>query len=266
MLIRRGARGEQVKDIQKALNDKGFGQVGVDGIFGRGTESAVRRFQKASGLGVDGIVGPSTRSALQAAQAQSEPVVTDDPPPIIGVLQSKNYPVHTDGQVNIIGVRSSNTVANSFDDAMHLVWVKNGLWQHHKYRITTDPGSYCLEKPEVYGSSAGTAILCPGSYPVYKFDMHRSKYETLCQRAGKVRVWRDNNRDNTLDWGHDEGQAGYYGINLHHAGENSTRVENWSAGCQVFARLSDWEEAMSIWKASGAELFTYTLITEEDIN
>ena len=213
MLIRRGARGEQVKDIQKALNDKGFGQVGVDGIFGRGTESAVRRFQKASGLGVDGIVGPSTRSALQAAQAQSEPVVTDDPPPIIGVLQSKNYPVHTDGQVNIIGVRSSNAVANSFDDAMH-----------------------------------------------------RSKYETLCQRAGKVRVWRDNNRDNTLDWGHDEGQAGYYGINLHHAGENSTRVENWSAGCQVFARLADWEEAMSIWKASGAELFTYTLITEEDIN
>jgi peptidoglycan hydrolase-like protein with peptidoglycan-binding domain len=268
MLIRRGARGDRVKDIQRALNDKGFGQVGVDGIFGKGTELAVKRFQKASGLGVDGIVGPNTMTALTAEEEPKQPEVSDEPPPIIGVLEEKGYEVYTDGQINTIGVRSSNTIANSFDDEMHLVWVKNGLWQHKKYRITTDPGTYCLEHPEVYGRAAGTAIMVPGSYRAYKWDMHRGKYETLCQRASPIRVWRDGNRDNILSFGHDDdpGIEGWYGVNLHHAGANSTRVDKWSAGCQVFARIADWEEAVKIWKASEAEVFTYTLITEDDLS
>ena len=268
MLIRRGARGDRVKDIQRALNDKGFGQVGVDGIFGKGTELAVKRFQKASGLGVDGIVGPNTMTALTTEEEPKQPEVSDEPPPIIGVLEEKGYEVYTDGQINTIGVRSSNTIANSFDDEMHLVWVKNGLWQHKKYRITTDPGTYCLEHPEVYGRAAGTAIMVPGSYRAYKWDMHRGKYETLCQRAAPIRVWRDGDRNNILSFGHDDdpGIEGWYGVNLHHAGANSTRVDKWSAGCQVFARIADWEEAVKIWKASEAEVFTYTLITEDDLS
>jgi peptidoglycan hydrolase-like protein with peptidoglycan-binding domain len=32
----------------------------VDGVFGAGTNSAVRSFQSAQGLGVDGIVGDNT--------------------------------------------------------------------------------------------------------------------------------------------------------------------------------------------------------------
>ena len=60
MLLRKGSRGDDVKEVQKLLNDKGYGQIGVDGIFGSGTAKAVKRFQAASGLGVDGIVGPNT--------------------------------------------------------------------------------------------------------------------------------------------------------------------------------------------------------------
>ena len=267
MLLKKGSRGPEVKKAQSLLNDKGFGQIGVDGIFGSGTENAVKRFQKATRLGVDGIIGPNTMSALEAPDEPEQPKVSDDAPAIISVLKSKGYDVYTDGQINIIGVRSKNPISNSFDDEMHLVWVSNGLWQHKKYRITTDPGQFCLENPEVYGSSAGTAILVPGQYPAYKWDLHAGKYETLCQRASTVRVWRDNNRDNILDFGHDgdHGIEGWYGVNLHHAGENSTRVDKWSAGCQVFARIADWKEAVSIWKASGAEVFTYTLITEADL-
>ena len=147
---------------------------------------------------------------------------------------------------------------------MHLVWVKNGLWQHHKYRCTCDPGTFWLENP---GRSEGTAILVPGQYAsVYKFDMHRGKYKALCQRNGKVNVWRDANKDSTLNWEEgNEGIAGYYGINIHHAGTASTRVDKWSAGCQVFARMVDWNEALKIWEDSGASTFTYTLITQDDL-
>lgn len=50
--LRRGARGELVKILQRAVG------VGDDGIFGPGTEAAVRRFQREHALVPDGIVGP----------------------------------------------------------------------------------------------------------------------------------------------------------------------------------------------------------------
>ena len=53
-----GSTGEQVKQIQKALGLK------ADGIFGRGTESAVKKFQKENGLYVDGKVGEKTLAKL----------------------------------------------------------------------------------------------------------------------------------------------------------------------------------------------------------
>jgi hypothetical protein len=113
----------------------------------------------------------------------------------------------------------------------------------------------------------GTAILMPGQYvDTYKFDLHAGKYETLCQRGGKVKVWRDANKDDVLDHVVGSDIEGYFGINIHHAGTDSTNVEKWSAGCQVFKRLADWEEAMGIWKATGADSFTYTLIDDKDLN
>ncbi len=188
---------------------------------------------------------------------------SDNLPEMIQVIEGMGYEVFTDGQINIIGVRSNNPVANKFDDEIHLIWVEDGEWQQFSGPATTDPGTYYLENPM---RIEGTAILAPGQYRVYKWDLHRGKYKALCQRAGNVKVYRDNNRDRILDWGNGDGIEGSYGINIHHAGTNSTQVDKWSAGCQVFARLSDWNEAVAIWERSNADLFTYTLITEDDVN
>lgn len=68
MLLRKGDRGEAVARVQQALRDEGFDIV-VDGIFGPGTEAAVRAFQERSGLIVDGIVGPNTLDALGLDEA-----------------------------------------------------------------------------------------------------------------------------------------------------------------------------------------------------
>ena len=59
--LRRGARGDLVKKIQTALH------VDADGIFGPGTEAALRKFQSAKGLVPDGIAGPQTWAALGTA-------------------------------------------------------------------------------------------------------------------------------------------------------------------------------------------------------
>ena len=91
-------------------------------------------------------------------------------------------------------------------------------------------------------------------------------YEALVQTGATVRVARDGNLDDVADADPSGVQEGWFGINIHHAGTDSTNVEKWSAGCQVFKRLEDWEEAVRIWKSTGSEWFTYTLIDDKDLD
>ena len=66
VVLRRGARGEEVSQVQAALVALGY-STSVDGRFGPATAQAVRAFQTSSGLTDDGVVGPATLSALSAA-------------------------------------------------------------------------------------------------------------------------------------------------------------------------------------------------------
>lgn len=57
-------RGDDVRELQIALRDRGFDPGQIDGVYGKKTERAVKRFQKASGLKADGIAGKHTFFAL----------------------------------------------------------------------------------------------------------------------------------------------------------------------------------------------------------
>lgn len=58
-------RGEDVRRLQVALAAR-FPSLNVrpDGVFGKNTDKAVRKFQRSAGLTADGDVGPATRAAL----------------------------------------------------------------------------------------------------------------------------------------------------------------------------------------------------------
>lgn len=58
--LKKGASGNITKLLQEKLVKLGYSTNGVDGIFGSGTYSAVREFQKTRGLSADGIVGQNT--------------------------------------------------------------------------------------------------------------------------------------------------------------------------------------------------------------
>lgn len=58
-------RGDDVKELQMLLNRLGFNAGREDGIFGRQTDAALRRFQHETGVPADGIVGPATLEALK---------------------------------------------------------------------------------------------------------------------------------------------------------------------------------------------------------
>ena len=67
--LRRGDRGEDVKVLQQQLLDLGFDPNGVDGIFGPGTERALKAFQQRAGITVDGLAGGQTQAAISAEAA-----------------------------------------------------------------------------------------------------------------------------------------------------------------------------------------------------
>ena len=171
-----------------------------------------------------------------------------------------------DHDVNIVGVRNSDTgnaVTNAFDDRITVSYKENGNWVYKEWVITTDPGKKGVME---YHNAAGVARLVEGQYRgSHMLGLHQGKYEALRQKSN-VKVYRDPNRDMKYD--ENKIQEGVFGINIHKAGVDSTFVENWSEGCQVFKRAKDFEDFMVIMRKAAAvhgNSFTYTLIESADI-
>ena len=57
-------RGEDVRAVQKELNERGYSVGSADGVFGKKTDTAVKKFQGDNNLIVDGVVGKKTAEAL----------------------------------------------------------------------------------------------------------------------------------------------------------------------------------------------------------
>jgi hypothetical protein len=117
-----------------------------------------------------------------------------------------------------------------------------------------------------YHNAAGVARLVEGQYAdSHGLGLHQGKYEALKQFK-PVTVYRDANKD--MNYDENKTTTGVFGINIHKAGVDSTYVENWSEGCQVFKRAADFEAFMAIVRksaAAGYKSFTYTLIESKDI-
>tara|TARA_Y100000310_G_scaffold277497_1_gene295294 strand:- start:13 stop:633 length:621 start_codon:yes stop_codon:yes gene_type:complete len=189
------------------------------------------------------------------------------------ILKKKGY-LFFDGNkkynLNIIGIRNDSHDSTKFDDTLLLIYRSKSLdWEVKSYEVTTEPGPAILRKPI---NQKGTAVLVPGQYRgTYKIDTHGSKnrHTALCQRLGKVKVYRDTDKDSKPET---TGviEEGMFGINIHrHArlGEKEY-VGGSSAGCQVFKDSKQFAEFMELCNTSADffdNSFTYTLITEEDL-
>jgi len=189
-------------------------------------------------------------------------------PAILARAEREGHVVFRRGSynLNIIGVRTTGREANKFDDWLHVVFKDDaGCWIDHCFRITTDAGNYWLHNPM---KVSGTAILVAGQYRgAYKLGKHRGKYTALVQRGAAVKIYRDNNRDSILDHDPDSIREGWFGINIHRANPSreSTRVEKYSAGCQVFADPEEFDIFIALCEKSATiygDTFTYTLLED----
>jgi hypothetical protein len=190
---------------------------------------------------------------------------------IESAVKSKSYVWFNDDSnkgfdVNIVGVRNDSTgdkVTNVFDDFITLSYKENGEWKFHCWPSTTDPGTKGILETT---NKSGIARLVEGQYRgSHTIRLHQGKYEALGQDKN-VKVYRDANRDMKYD--ETKIEEGIFGINIHHAGADSTYVNDWSMGCQVFKKTKDFEEFMSICRKARdihGNSFTYTLIKSKDI-
>ena len=71
--LRKGSKGDLVRELQERLNSLGYDCGEADGIFGTRTKNALVTFQTKSGLDPDGVCGPKTWTALEAAKPVDVP-------------------------------------------------------------------------------------------------------------------------------------------------------------------------------------------------
>jgi len=157
---------------------------------------------------------------------------------LVGILNAE-HPKWTDYPITIVGLRGyyRDTMGKPgqndrgiYDDAICLLtpdvfWACNG---------NTDPSK----------GRPGMAVLQPGFYPCYRFDLHRGKvstYEAICQRSGPVTILRD---------GDPVPKSGMFGINIHRGGFWTTGSE----ACQTVPP-AQWDACYELAKSEAQRLW-----------
>ena len=185
-------------------------------------------------------------------------------PAILNKVKEQGFIIFEDGDynLNIIGERFK-TEPNTFDDVLHVVYKVNGLWQHHQFKCTTEPGTYWLQNPSRID---GTAVLQSPQQMrgAFELGLHKGTYACLRQRK-VVKVWRDSTKDDVIDYG-ELSDSEAWAIQIHRASAQRTtqRTNRWSAGCTVIANPQHYEIFIDICRKQrqirGWSSFTYTLI------
>jgi len=185
-------------------------------------------------------------------------------PAFLRILKRLKYVIYQKPyQLNIIGIRYADTASNKFDDALVVFFIDDKKqWKQYKFPVTTDPGTYWLEHPM---NVNGTAILKEGQYvDAYKMGLHKGQYMALIQNK-PVTVLRDYSRTAIFDFLNGKEDTGFFGIDIHRSSPigSSKTVDRWSAGCQVFQNILDFNEFLNFCqqhKKLYGNVFTYTLI------
>ena len=159
-VLKRGVSGNDVKELQRVLNNLGFYSGEIDGSFGPATEDAVKQFQKTYNLEVDGLVGPQTIGKINSL--------------IMGNTKSKYYKI---GDAHIIETTPDN---------IEIAILGNTLHGANRYGIN---GTFFnTEKPEL--PSSCWAIATMNGKPVGGNSMLVSYDKNI--KRGTVIYFEDN--------------------------------------------------------------------------
>jgi len=191
--------------------------------------------------GVDGDAGKLTRKAAGLYAKK--------------MFKTHNY-VWTEN--NIISIRTNDTFTDKFSD--FAIVIHKGLCVS-VLKWTTKPGKYWVSNPVTVGGITGTGCMKEGQW------MRSHKYEdTSKKKWGKagyflqyspIEIYRDGDKDNTLDKNIITKAPTWYGFFLHAMGKGFS-IWNWSAGCNG-ASLNDWQKYIDPYFEDG-DIINYTIL------
>ena len=189
---------------------------------------------------------------------------------IAKALENSPYPFFTKPySVNLGGIRDvDNLESNAFNDLIYAIYTNSdGELRGVVVNATTDAGLYYRENPL---NVKGTAILIPGCYrSVYQLKDNGHKGYRAFRQVKNMDYYRDADRDGELEMV--GGVSSEIALtNLHHAGQNSTQVDKWSAGCQVVGSMKDWDKLLEVGETqirNGlGDKFSYTLFHSDEFD
>lgn len=129
VLSKLGSRGDEVRKIQKKLKELGLYSGSVDGIYGTGTQNAVKKFQKNCGLTVDGIAGSKTLLYLGlGSSASSSGYSSSDVSLLAKIISAEARGESYTGQVAVGAVVLNRVSHSSFPDTVAGVVYQKGAF------------------------------------------------------------------------------------------------------------------------------------------
>lgn len=261
MLLKKGMKGAQVFELQKALNIK------ADGDFGPKTFAAVKKFQKANGLVADGIAGAKTLKALGILEIKVESHVREYTAKelLIRFKKLADFKGLPKGYW-IIGVRNLEDLADRFDDRFFLMKDEEIVCTTTG---TTNPGLRVLQGGFKKYNKHGAALVQSERiyYDVWKYGKHHGYMPALKQLGNVITIYRDGDMDRMSEE-IGEPMTGWYGINFHTATKSylgniiKSTIGGWSAGCMVCNNTKEYMNIINTIKKSKQEKVTFCLLKE----
>jgi hypothetical protein len=250
----------------------------------------------------DSVVDPNATDKLQNQTALGTNVSYDA---VKAAVTNKKYQWFSgELQLNIVGVRNTagqqsdgaggikHPLTNKFTDVVIVAWIENGQKFAESYPATTVPGaSFALSTNRKFASQSknpnGVGIMREKQFiNQYTKGNHHggsAKPHLALRSVSSQSAHRDKNySDNWLTLAVTPvgklgaAQAGLFsdggGMQLHNSGASTAAgktVDNWSAGCQVFANEKQHNRLMELVlkseKKTKSSKFSYTLLNNKEI-
>ena len=153
--LRRGVKNENVRVLQKKLQELGYYTKALDADYGSGTLAAVIQFQLENGLTPDGVAGPKTFAKILAAGNYTLPPIEIDKP--AGVCTADYTPVCGQKVINCVTTPCPQPAPQTFGNKCNLnnsgaIYLYSGECKNSKPIEDTKPEISIREKISKYES------------------------------------------------------------------------------------------------------------------
>lgn len=201
---------------------------------------------------------------------------------VIAAMQKKGYSIYSNtsygvNKLNIVGIRNvdkdfNKPVTNYFSDIIVMFYYDERGVRHERIgRFTSVPGLYYQARQ--FGGAGRSISTKEGQYKAaYYQGFHNSQAKAMRQNS-KIPYTQDKSLNSIYN--NNGSELANNGTNIHNSGAYSPNdpkklINNWSAGCQVFRNIADFN-----WMSRAADnqiiktklkTFDYTLLNIRDIS